>query len=164
MDFLKAKKNYIIVAVISAAVGGSLVAAVSGSSRVCVDASVPSGSVEGGVPEEPTASGKIDSNKVSLIKADSASYYSTTVSVKATAKASDYFNYAFSDMEAEYYSFEITDGGGAYLHAYGKRSKFKGLFDYLASRGGEAPIEATLVTSPKHEDNGIWTLVSWKKL
>ena len=164
MDFSKAKKNYMIVGAVSAVVGGLVVGVFSGYSRVCVDASVPSASSEAGIPEGASASDKIDPNKIGLIKADSASYYSKPVAVRALAKASDYFNYAFSDTESEYYSFQIADGAGDYLHAYGKHSQFKDLFDYLASRGGEAPVDVTLVTSPKHGDNGIWTLVSWKKL
>jgi hypothetical protein len=163
-NFLKIKKYYVVTSVISAIAGGFLVWLANGSSRLCVDASVPSppGEVIGsGIPQ---VSSEIDASKIGLIKADSASYYSKPVSVRVLAKASDYFNYAFSDTEARYYSFQLSDSAGEYLHAYGKRDKFKDLFDYLASRGGEAPIEVTLVTSPKHGDNGIWTLVSWKKL
>lgn len=153
-----------LVGAISAVIGGLVVGVFSGSPRVCVDASVPSASTEAGVPKGTPALDKIDPNKISIIKADSASYYSKPVAVKGLAKVSDYFNYAFSGAEPEYYSFRIFDGAGDYLHAYGKRSQFKDLFDYLASRGGEAPVDVTLVTSPKHGSNDIWTLVSWKKL
>lgn len=104
-----------------------------------------------------------DFRKVDLLIADSASYYTKPVTIKAVVSPDDYYNYAFANTEGTHYSFEI-EGADSNIYAYGERSKFKDLFDYLASHGGRAPVQVTIQTSPQHEDNAIWSILSWKKI
>jgi len=139
---------------------GVLVGAAFNSEKSVVS-SVPTASSAALVPSYAPLVTK--SKMVSIVKADSATYYNQTATITTEVEVDDYFNFGFRDSEGTHYSFIVRGADYDYLHAYGPRAEFKSLFDYLAKNGGKANVKVKITTSSQHGDNAIWSIVGWEK-
>ena len=117
-----------------------------------------------GIPQVAPKVVKLETHMPGILKADSASYYDSVATITVPVSISDYFNYAFRDAEGTHYSFMVGDRHFRSLYAYGPRSDFKGLFDYLVANGGTANVKVGVTTSAQHGDNTIWSMVYWEKV
>jgi hypothetical protein len=92
---------------------------------------------------------------------DIASYYGKPQTITTIAEPSDYYNFTYRASQSTHYSFRLKCSD-AFIHAYGSKSSFGDLFEYLMEHQG-TPVRLTMLTDASHGDNGIFTLLSWQK-
>ena len=99
------------------------------------------------------------------MKVDINTYYRKPQTITTFVEPADYYNYKYQDARATHYSFATNCGGHGPLglYAYGRKAKFKDLFEYLMSNPG-VPVQLTIITDESHEDNRVFTLQAWKQL